>query len=114
MIIISTKRGCDAPKLIFFSPAPYPAPMFAPMFYTPPSPPPTAHRYMPLFPPTARLRYCFDLYWKGGATHALLDQTMICGQSIAAMTREVAQVCVCFFFKSGGRSCNHERICVRT
>lgn len=53
------------------------------------------HRYMALLPPAARLRFPFDLYKKGGATHALLDQTMICGQSIAAMTRDVGQV---FFF----------------
>lgn len=47
---------------------------------------------MALLPPAARLRYPFDLYAKGGAIHALLDQTMICGQSIAAMTRDVGQV----------------------
>ncbi|CAN0246144.1 unnamed protein product, partial [Ectocarpus sp. 13 AM-2016] len=48
--------------------------------------------YMALLPPTARLSYAFDLYPKGGTTHALLDQTMICGQSVAAMTRDVGQL----------------------
>lgn len=49
-------------------------------------------RYMDILPPAARMRYPFDFYLKGGACHALLDQTMIPGQSVAAMTREVAQV----------------------
>lgn len=50
-------------------------------------------RYMALLPPPARLRYTFDLYRKGGATHALLDHTMIPGQSLSAMTNDVGQVC---------------------
>ncbi|CAN0182054.1 unnamed protein product [Scytosiphon promiscuus] len=49
-------------------------------------------RYMEILPPAARMRFPFNLYGKGGACHALLDQTMIPGQSVAAMAREVAQL----------------------
>ena len=62
-------------------------------FSRPAAAPSNWHRYMALLPPAVRMRYAFDLYPKGGATHALLDQTMICGQSISALTREVGQVC---------------------
>ncbi|CAM9793203.1 unnamed protein product, partial [Laminaria digitata] len=42
-------------------------------------------------PPLARLFFPFNLYARGGATHQLLDKTMVCGQSISAVTRDLRQ-----------------------
>lgn len=74
----------DAPHALLFRPNKLPPPRCPERF--------GCDRYMKLLPPAVRLCYPFDLYGQGGATHRPLDKTMICGQSVSSMTRELQQM----------------------
>lgn len=52
------------------------------------------HRYMSLLPLKVQGKFMFDLCGKGGAEHLLLDKTLCPGKAVAALYRDLKQVCM--------------------